>query len=62
MWGLAGVEAELHDLDCDDGHHTEGVLHGSPGTSVTMNNVVSVLALFEQQQCNYEQSFDQVLL
>jgi hypothetical protein len=48
---LLGVEAELHDPDCYDGHHTEGVLHGSPG-----------MALFEQQQCNYEQSFDQVLL
>ena len=43
-------EAEFHDLDCVDGHHTEGVLHGSPG-----------MALFEQQQCNYEQSFDQAL-
>ena len=32
-----------------------------PGTSVTVKSVVSVLALFEQQQCNYEQSFDQVL-
>ena len=47
---LLGVEAELHDPDCYDGHHTEGVLHGSPG-----------MALFEQQQCNYEQSFDQAL-
>src|SRR3954468_23067111 len=46
---LLDVEADLHDLDCVDGHHTEGVLHGFPdscgvpwqcpnNTSVTTNS------------------------
>ena len=30
---VADVEAGLHDLDCVDGHHTEGVLHGFPSDS-----------------------------
>src|SRR6476646_12251828 len=30
---FAEVEAGLHDLDCVDGHHTEGVLHGFPSNS-----------------------------
>src|SRR4029079_5325223 len=41
--GLAEVEAGLHDLDCVDGHHTEGVLHSSVSrfsnnSSVTTNS------------------------
>jgi hypothetical protein len=32
MWGLLNVEADSHDLDCDEGHHTEGVLHDLPCT------------------------------
>src|SRR4029078_3502418 len=54
---VADVEAGLHDLDCVDGHHTEGVLHGSPSGSPTD---AERLAMFEQHKCNYEQSFDQV--
>jgi hypothetical protein len=53
------VEAGLHDLDCVVGHHTEGVLHGFPNRIPDRDERGERLGLFEQQQCNYEQSFDQ---
>jgi hypothetical protein len=51
------VEAELHDLDCNAGIAMTGTIRKG---CYTVPERVSAWRLFEQQQCNYEQSFDQV--